>query len=107
MADQKQFKRLPAIYRKISQINAQTDIRVRLLGRVIGVSDGTLVIDDGSGRADIVAEEFDVQENETVRVFARVLALESGFELRAELVQKMDKLDTGLYEKVFFGNLKN
>ena len=98
--DQK-FHRSPAVYRKISNINPETDVRVRLLGRVIGQTDGTLVIDDGSGKADIVAEEFSAETNDIIRVFCRVLPLESGFELRAELVQKMDKLDTELYGRVF------
>ena len=100
MADQK-FKRAPAVYRRIADINPETDIRVRLLGRVIGQADGTLVIDDGTGRADVVAEDMEAAANEMVRVFARVLPLENGFELRAELIQKMDKLDLGLYNKVF------
>ena len=101
MADQKQFKRAPAPYRKISEISPEKDIRVRLLGRVIGKIDGTIVIDDGTGRADIVAEEFSAETNDIIRVFARVLPLESGYELRAEIIQKMDKMDIELYNKVF------
>lgn len=101
MSDQKQFKRAPAVYRKIAEIEPEKDIRVRLLGRVIGKSDGMAVIDDGTGRADIVTEEFSADTNDIVRIFARVLPLETGYELRAELVQKMDKLDLELYEKIF------
>jgi len=100
MTDQ-QFNRAPAAYRKIAEIVPEKDIRVRLLGRVIGKGDGTVVIDDGTGRADIVAEEFGADINDIVRVFARVMPLETGYELRAELVQKMDKLDLELYEKIF------
>ena len=101
MADQRQFKRAPAVYRRISKIEPSMDIRVRLLGRVIGARDGTLIVDDGTGRAEIVAEEFEGSESDIVRVFARVLPLESGYELRAELVQKMGRLDADLYYKVF------
>ncbi len=98
---EQKFKRAPAAYRKISGIKPEQDIRVRLLGRVIGKGDGTIVIDDGSSRADIVTEETDAGINDIVRVFARVLPLESGFELRAEFVQKMEKLDLDLYNKIF------
>ncbi|MBI4170399.1 MAG: replication protein RepA, partial [Candidatus Aenigmarchaeota archaeon] len=49
MNDQKQFKRAPAVYRKIAEIMPEKDIHVRLLGRVIGKSDGIVVIDDGTG----------------------------------------------------------
>lgn len=77
------------------------DIRVRLLGRVIGAHDGMIVVDDGAGRAEIVTEGFEGAENDIVRVFARVLPLESGYELRAELIQKMDRLDADLYYRLF------
>ena len=100
MADQKQFKRAPAVYRTIDSIDAEKDIRVRLLGRVIGKSGGTLVLDDGTGKADIVADETDAAEKDLIRVFARVLPLENGYELRAELIQKMDKIDEELYRKL-------
>lgn len=100
MPDQK-FKRAPAAHRKISEIRPESDIRVRILGRVIGKADGMLVVDDGTARADIVAEDMEADTNSIVRVFARVLPLETGYELRAELVQKMDRLDLDLYEKVF------
>ena len=100
MADQKQFKRAPAVYRTIAGIQPESDIRVRILGRIIGKNDGIMVIDDGTGRADIVSEEFDAGVNDIVRVFARVLPLESGFELRAELVKKMDNMDLDLYRKI-------
>ncbi len=98
--DQK-FKCAPAAYRKISEIKPDQDIRVRILGRVIGKGDGMIAIDDGTGRADIVTEELDANTNDIVRVFARVLPLENGYELRAELVQKMDKLDLELHNKIF------
>ena len=103
MADQKQqFKRAPALYRAIADVQPD-DIRVRLLGRVIGSADGTLVIDDGTGRADVICEDFTASTNDIVRIFCRVLPLEKGFELRSELVQKMDGLDTGLYQKTLLG----
>ena len=85
--DRQQFHRAPAVYKKISEIDPEKNIRVRLIGRVIGTTDGTIVIDDGSGRADIVADEIAVENNEIVRIFARVLPLENGYELRAELIQ--------------------
>jgi len=97
-----QFRRMPAVPRKIADINPETDIRVRLLGKIIDKFNGTAVLDDGSGKAEIIMEEnFDkVDTNDSVRIFCRVLPLENGYELRAEIVQNMKQLDMDLYKKI-------
>ena len=100
-----QYRRAPAVLRKISNINPESDIRVRIVGNVIDVSDGSVVIDDGSGKADVINDEnVDIQAsvNDIVRVFARVLPLEEGFELRAEMIQPMNGLDLNLFRKLMY-----
>jgi hypothetical protein len=100
MAEEFQFRRLPAVEKKISGINPEKDVRVRILGRVIDSSDSTLVIDDGSAKAEVVLDsESGVVMNQLVRVFCRVLPLETGFELRGEIVQDMNRLDINAYRK--------
>ena len=54
-----QYKRQPAVQRKIVDINPETDVRVRILGYVIDKSDGVLVVDDGSSKAEVITDEFD------------------------------------------------
>jgi len=99
-----QYRRQPASPRKVSEINPERDIRVRILGHVIDKSDGMLVVDDGSSKAEIITNEFDAFDiDDLVRVFCRVLPLEQGYELRAEVIQKMDKMDMDLYKKVYGG----
>lgn len=94
------YKRLPAVTRKISEIDPQKDIRIRLFGRVIDTTDSAIVLDDGTGRAEVVLES-SIDENITIaRVFARVLPLETGYELRAEIVQGMNDVDEELYRKI-------
>ncbi|MBI2970910.1 MAG: hypothetical protein HYY37_00660 [Candidatus Aenigmarchaeota archaeon] len=93
-----EYRRLPAVPKNIADIR-EGDVRVRILGRVLDRTDGVLVLDDGTGKAEIVADT-DVRHNELVRVFARVLPLENGYELRAELVQPMHALDIELHQKV-------
>ena len=97
-----QYRRLPALPKKITEINPEKDIRIRILGKVIDKSDEVLVVDDGSGKADIITTDLEVTVNigDTVRVFTRVLPLEDGYELRAEIIQDMTKLDLDLYKKV-------
>ena len=100
-----QYRRMPAIPRKISDINPEKDIRVRLLGRVIDKSDNTIIIDDGSGKAEIIVEnESDFERlniNDVLRIFTRVLPLETGYELRSEIIHDMNKLDLDLYKKIY------
>lgn len=100
MEEKARYKRLPATLKKISEINPEKDIRVRILGRVIDKADGTIIVDDGSSSAAIVAES-QPNINDLVMVHARVLPLEEGYELRGEIVQDMNTLDMELYRKVF------
>ena len=100
MAEQFKYRRAPATPRRVSEINPEKDIRVRLLGRIIGKDEGTLIIDDGTGKAEVIVEEQDADIDDIVRIFTRVLPLEEGFELRAELLQKMKGLDVDLYKKI-------
>ena len=69
---------MPAIPRKISDINPEKDIRVRLLGRVIDKSDNTIIIDDGSGKAEIIVEnesDFERLNINDVRACPKVLCI--------------------------------
>lgn len=97
-----QYKRQPALPRKIIGINPETDIRVRIIGHIIDKSDGVLVVDDGSAKSEIMTDDFDAFDmDDLVRVFARVLPLENGYELRAEIIQKLNSMDMDLYRKVY------
>lgn len=98
-----QYKRFPAVPRKIKDINPEKDIRVRILGRIIDKYNGTIVVDDGLAKAEIIVEEkFDsVNTNDIVRIFCRVLPLETGYELRSEIIQDMKDMDMDLYKKIY------
>ena len=88
--------------RKIGDIDPERDIRVRILGRVIDKAEGVIIVDDGSSKAEIIAEEFDaIDVDDVVRAFCRVLPLEQGYELRAEIIQKLNNLDMELHRKVY------
>ena len=97
-----QYRRLPAIEKKIAEIQPESDVRVRILGRVIDKADEILVVDDGSGKSEIITSDLDVNVNigDLVRVFTRVLPLEDGFELRAEIIQDVSSLKLDLYKKI-------
>ena len=96
------FHRAPAVPRKVSEIEADQDIRVRILGRVEEVAPPGFIINDGT-RGEVVADPELTQSlkvGDKIRVFCRVLPLEMGFELRAELIQDFSVLDEELYKKV-------
>lgn len=95
-------RRLPAVEKTISDIKPE-DVRVRLLGMIIGMTGSSLIFDDGSGKTEIV---FDGPENlaglnngQMVRVVARVLPLIDGFECRGECVQSLEGFDIALYKR--------
>lgn len=98
-----QYHRLSATPKKITDINPEKDVRVRILGRIIDKSDGTIVVDDGSSTAQIVTDA-SCEIDDFVCVFARVLPLEDGYELRGEIIQNKSGLDMGLYKKVYGEN---
>lgn len=91
-------KRLPAKEKLVSEI-LPNDIRVRILGTVIDKSEGAMVLDDGSGRLEILAEGQSAEVGKMVRVVTRILPMTGGFEARAECVQDMTGFDVELYRR--------
>lgn len=99
---EQRFHRAPAIPRKISEIEPDKDIRVRILGRVEEIAPPGFVLNDGT-RTEVVADPElteRLKAGDLIRAFCRVLPLETGFELRAELIQDFSTLDEDLYRKV-------
>jgi len=94
-------RRLPAIEKKISDIQPESDVRVRLLGTVIDSSLNSVVLDDGSGKIEVYFEEQPkVRQGQLVRITARILPLIDGFECKGELIQNLDGFNLDLYKRV-------
>ena len=93
----------PARDRRISEIKLG-DERVRIVGLVIDKKDSEFVLDDGSGQItvlfDVPALAEGVSVGSKVRVFGMPLTAGDTRELRAEIIQKVDRLDLELYEEV-------
>ena len=90
-------RRLPGIFREISGIKPD-DVRVSVLGTVIDSEDGRFVLDDGTGRL-LVSWDQGVEQGRLVRVIGRVIPLENGLELQAEVLQDLTGLDLKLFKK--------
>ena len=92
-------RRLPAHEKRIAEIG-KDDARVRLMGTVIDVSDNVVVLDDVTGRINVVFRDtISTEAGKTVRVFGRVMPAEEGYEIDGEILQDMSGVDINLYRK--------
>ncbi len=90
--------------RKISEVNPDSDMRIKVMGVVVDKKDDTLVMDDGSGKLQVFVDLPNIMDkvdlNQLVRVFGSVLPTDQGFELRADIVQDLSDLNVNLCKKV-------
>jgi len=96
-------KRVASVDRQIADVIPDKDVRVRILGTILDVSESSILIDDGSGKAEV---QFDgpediagLERGQLVRVIARVLPLIDGFALRGEAVQNLRDFDMQLFKR--------
>lgn len=89
--------------KQIADIVPDKDMRVRILGTILDASESTILVDDGSAKAEV---QFDSPEDvaglergQLVRVIARVLPLIEGFALRGEAVQNLADFDMQLFKR--------
>lgn len=96
-------RRRPALPRRISEIKIG-DERVRVVGMVVDKKEAEFTLDDGSGHLTVIFDDpalaEGVEVGSKVRVFGAPLSISGTNELHAEIVQKVDRLDLGLYEEV-------
>jgi hypothetical protein len=93
-------RRLPSIEKSISDIQPETDVRVRLIGTVIDTTNSSVIIDDGTAKIEVYfGEELGVKQGQKVRVVTRIVPLIDSFECRGEVLQPLDGFNTELYKK--------
>lgn len=103
MPPEQQQRRAPARPKNIEDIEPQNDIRVRIIGTVLSKDQDAVTIDDGSSSVEAFLDEEsleDIEENDRVRVFGRVLPTPDSFEIQGEIVQSLEGLDPELYDRV-------
>lgn len=92
-------KRLVAKERKIKELT-ENDQKVRILGIVVNSTPNSAILDDGTGVIQIRVEQ-PLKEKGRYRIIGQVYKKEQNkFEIVAEIIQNMDKLDIQLYQKV-------
>jgi len=93
-------RRLPAVERRIIDIHPEIDVRVKLIGTVIDTSANSMILDDGTGKVEIILDEQPYfQPGQLVKVIARVLPLIDGFECKGETIQNLEGFNLDLYRK--------
>ena len=93
---------MPAYHYFQKQVSEVTpnDPRVSIIGNVAGVSESSFVLDDGTGKIEIISD-VRVEENRLVRAFCSVI----DEKLKADIIQDVDGLDLNLFKKI--GELYN
>jgi hypothetical protein len=101
MPDEKLIRRrLPAIEKRIADIQPDSDVRIRLMGTIIDMGPNSIVIDDGTGKAEIYFEEEPkVKQGQLVRIITRILPMIDGYECKGEVLQNMEGFNLELYKK--------
>jgi len=101
MADERLIRRrLPAIEKRIVEIQPDSDVRIRITGTVIDIGSNSIVLDDGSGKIEVYFEEQPkVRNGQLVRVITRILPMIDGFECKGETMQSLDGFNMDLYKK--------
>ncbi|RLG15762.1 MAG: hypothetical protein DRN71_00440 [Candidatus Nanohalarchaeota archaeon] len=88
------------VEKNIREIDASSDVKVRVLGTVVSKVDNSIFVDDGTGTVQVAVSQdmaLNVSESQLVRVFGRLRLSGDGFDLYGEIVQNMSKLNLKQY----------
>lgn len=94
---EEQFKRKPYLEKFIKDISVK-DFKVSVSGVLVNKSENSFLLDDGTGQ--IAVSSVVIPNYEYVRVFGKIIPLETGFELQSEIVQDLSKIDKAIHRKV-------
>ncbi|MFQ5532056.1 MAG: OB-fold nucleic acid binding domain-containing protein [Candidatus Nanoarchaeia archaeon] len=103
MADFK--RRAPTVDRLISSVNVEEDRRIALVGKIthIDKSGSICEFEDFSGKTILIVPHISILENvsegEIYRVTGTILRHENGFELKVEIIQKINNLNMNIYKE--------
>ncbi len=98
-----QFQNISAVERKISEIDPESDTKVRVIGTIVSKAEGSFILDDGAGTVQVFIDSKllqNISENKIVRVIGRVSPNAASFDIRAEIVHDMSGLNMKTHETV-------
>ncbi len=92
------------IKKKITEINPEVDLKVKIMGFVVDKKDDTIIIDDGNDKVRVFVDIPNVIEriniNQMVKVFGSTLPTDEGFEIKADAIQDLSNLNINLHKRV-------
>lgn len=74
------------------------DYKVAVSGSVVNRKERSFFLDDGTGQILVISDE--VPQYDFVKVFGRLIPYEDHYELQAEILQDLSKVDKELLKKV-------
>jgi len=81
--------------KKISEINQRTDFKVALVGKVLSTASNSFILDDGTGKAEIITEAV-LEQGKIVRAFCSIVSEQ----LKADVIQDFNDFDLNLFMKI-------
>jgi tRNA G18 (ribose-2'-O)-methylase SpoU len=90
--------RAPFIETFVKEVDENTKF-LSVTGMVIDRKENSFVLDDGTGKIIVLAENITDMGN-FIRIFGTCFRSSEGFQIHAEIIQDLSKLDTQLYRKV-------
>ncbi len=101
------MKILPSREKCVSEITPE-DTKVRIIGVVVDVTENSLVIDDGTGKLEVILGEYSkvgdeikkIKIGSVVRVIARLYHTDSGTKAFCDVIQECSSLDVNLYKEM-------
>ncbi|MEM2143993.1 MAG: OB-fold nucleic acid binding domain-containing protein [Candidatus Jordarchaeaceae archaeon] len=97
--------RPPAVEKKIKDINPSEASFIKVLGVVLEKGQNVVLVDDGTGKARIVALDSEIiskiNVGDKIRVFGTILPRDEGeIQINASIIQDMNKLNIKLLSQV-------
>lgn len=78
---------------------SKEDYNVAVSGIIVNKDENSFILDDGTGQLYILMST-NLNNNNFVRVFGRILPYEEGIQLQGFIIQDLSKIDKYLYKKV-------
>lgn len=104
MAKDGEIKRHPTTDRTINSVDIKKDVRVAIVGVIKGIDkeNSICTFEDFTGETTLIIPYsylFDqLESGGTYRIIGKVMPYDKGFEIKVEIVKRIDDIDMGLYK---------
>ncbi|MCX8179324.1 MAG: hypothetical protein N3E38_01125 [Candidatus Aenigmarchaeota archaeon] len=87
----------------IGEVNADIDLKIKVMGFVVDKSDVFIVVDDGKNKIKIFVEPEMMEKidiHQFIAVYGTTIPTEDGFEIKADAIQDLTGLNLQFYKKM-------